>query len=227
MTCTSGENVCTYKLPERFNADTSGDLMAELKDLPDGDCDCVILDMSDTVSMDSSGIGVLVYLYKELTAQSKPLILKKPQRGIYNLLTETGVDKLFDVELSSGLKKAEVGLNELDVKLHMEEKAVGNGVCVVSLNGVMNYPAGSAMFKKRMTLALADSSKILLDFSELAFFDSLSVGAILRVSRLLASSGGEMRICCANHVVRDMFESLGVDAIVQLYDTKEEALDGW
>ena len=220
------DNTCTYKLPERFNADTPRKVIAEIQELPHGEWDCVELDMSETVSMDSSGIGVLVFLYKELTAKSKYLVLKKPQRSIHTLLMETGIDRLFDVELSSGIKKANADLNELDVQLHMDEEMVGD-ICVISLAGVMNYPVGSAFFKKNMFLTLTMGNRILLDFKELAFFDSLSVGAVLRLSRLMQEGGGSMRVCCANHVVRNVFQSLGVDAIIPLFDTREAALESW
>ncbi|MCL2183561.1 MAG: STAS domain-containing protein [Chitinispirillia bacterium] len=220
------ESVCTFKLPERFTADTPRNIISELQDLPECDSSCVVLDMSATTSMDSAGIGVLVFLYKELTAKSKALVLRRPHRNIYGLLMETGIDRLFDVELSSGLKKADAGLSDLNVQLQMDAEMQGD-ICVIALKGVMNYPSGSMTFKKNMFLTLAAGNKVLLDFKELAFFDSLSVGSVLRLSRLMIDSGGSMRICCANHVVRNVFESLGVDAIIPFYDTKEAALDNW
>ncbi|MDR0330135.1 MAG: STAS domain-containing protein [Chitinispirillales bacterium] len=222
----ASENTYTFKMPQRFNAETPYKTVIMLKELPASDCECVVLDLSDTVSMDSAGIGVLVFLYKELTARSKSLVLKKPQRGIYNLLMETGIDRLFDVELSSGVKKADAGLNELDAQLNIEEEVVGD-VYVVSLFGVMNYPTGSQLFKKSMFLTLSSTNKILLNCQELAFFDSLSVGSVLRLSRILQDNGGSMRICCANDVVRNVFASLGIDSIIQIFNTREDALDGW
>jgi anti-anti-sigma factor len=222
----SKDGILVFKLPERFGADIPREVITELQELSNGDCDCLVLDMSATTSMDSSGIGVLVFLYKELTAKSKALILRRPHRNIYGLLMETGIDRLFDVELSSGIKKADAELGDLNVQLQMDADMVKN-VCVISLKGVMNYPAGSMIFKKNMFLTLASGNKVLLDFSELAFFDSLSVGAVLRLSRLMIDSGGSMRICNANHVVRNVFESLGVDAIIPFYESREAALDDW
>jgi len=226
MTEISKDGTCTFKMPERFNADTPRKLIDELEQLPNCDCSCVVLDMGDTSTMDSSGIGVLVQLYKGLTAKSIALVLRRPQKNIYNLLMETGIDRLFDVELSSGLKKANANLDDLNVQLHMDAEMAGS-VCVISLKGVMNYPVGSMTFKKNMFLTLASGNKILLDLKELAFFDSLSVGAVLRLSRLMIDGGGAMRICCANHVVRNVFESLGVDAIIPLFESREAALDSW
>ncbi|MCL2219077.1 MAG: STAS domain-containing protein [Chitinispirillia bacterium] len=222
----SNDGTCTVKMPERFSSETPRKFIDELREMPNSDCRCVVLDMSATSSLDSFGIGVLVYLYKELTAKSKALVLRRPHRNIYNLLMETGIDRLFDVELSSGVKKADADLNELNVQLQMDADMAGN-VCVISLKGVMNYPVGSMTFKKNMFLTLASGNKVLLDFSQLAFFDSLSVGAILRLSRLMTESGGSMRICRANPIVKNVFESLGVDAIIPFFDTREEALDKW
>jgi len=226
MGADSEKGTCTFKMPERFNAETPHKTVAMLKDLPGGDWERVVLDMSDTVFMDSAGIGVLVFLYKELTAKDKALVLRNPQRKIYDLLTEIGVDRLFDAELSSGVKKSEVRLTELDNQLQIEEEEV-DGVYIISLTGVMNYPNGSTLFKNRIFLTLAYTNKILLDCKGLAFFDSLSVGSMLRLSRLLQDNGGSMKICCANEVVRDVFASLGIDSIIRMYGTRESALADW
>jgi anti-anti-sigma factor len=214
-------------MPERFDGQASRDFVAELQALPDSGWKCITLDMSETVYMDSSGIGVLVHLYKELMAKAKSLILKKPQRNILNLLTETGIDRLFDVELSSGVKKADAKFDDLNIQLDMKEEIIDDDVCVISLAGVMNYPAGSAVFRKNIFLSIAESNKILLDFQELAFFDPLSIGSILRISRMLMNNGGSMRICNANHVVRNVFEGMGINAIVPFFNSREEALEDW
>jgi len=226
MSTDSEKGTYTFKMPEHFNAETPFKTVAMLKGLPESEWERVVIDMSDTAFIDSVGIGVLVYLYKELTARSKPLVLRKPQRKIYNLLTEIGVDRLFDVELSSGVKKGDARLTELNDQLLIEEEVIGE-VYVISLAGVMNYPAGSTLFKNRMFLTLAYTNKIILDCAGLAFFDSLSVGSVLRLSRLLQDNGGSMKICCANKVVRDIFASLGIDSIIKIYTTREAALADW
>ncbi|MDR2592872.1 MAG: STAS domain-containing protein [Chitinispirillales bacterium] len=226
MVADSEKDTCTFKMPERFNAETPHKTVAMLKELPKGDWERVVLDMSDNVFMDSAGIGVLVFLYKELTSKGKALVLRKPQRKIYELLTEIGIDRLFDVELASGVKKGEVRLTELDNQLQIDEEVI-NDIYIISLAGVMNYPTGSTLFKNRMFLTLAYTKKILLDCKGLAFFDSLSVGSVLRLSRLLQDNGGCMKVCCANNVVRDVFASLGIDSIIRVYGTREAALADW
>jgi len=226
MEVNSEKGTCTFKMPERFNTETPHKTVAALKELPDGEWGRVVLDMSDTVFMDSAGIGVLVFLYKELTAKGKALVLRNPQRKIYDILAEIGIDRLFDAELSSGVRKSEAKLTELDNQLQINEEVV-DGVYIISLTGVMNYPNGSTLFKNRIFLTLAYTNKILLDCKGLAFFDSLSVGSVLRLSRLLQDNGGSMKICCANEVVRDVFSSLGIDSIIRLYGTRESALADW
>jgi anti-anti-sigma factor len=226
MGAVTEKSTYTFVMPERFNAATPYKTVAMLKGLPDSEWECIVLDMSETTAMDSAGIGVLVFLYKELMAKSKALILKRPQRNIYNLLTEIGVDRLFDVELSSGVKKGDVRLTDLDDQLRMEEAVVGD-IYIVSLFGVMNYPSGSSLFKKNMFLTLSHANKILVDCKGLAFFDSLSVGSMLRLSRLLQDNGGSLRICCANNVVQDVFVSLGIDSVIPRYGTREAALADW
>ncbi|MCL2689609.1 MAG: STAS domain-containing protein [Chitinispirillia bacterium] len=220
------EDTFVFQMPKQFGTATPQQTITQLQDLVNSKWENIILDLSETAMIDSSGIGVLVFMYKELTAKSKALVLRKPQRDIYNVLIETGIDRLFDMEMSSGVRKANAELGELETALNVTEEMAGN-VCILSLSGVMNYPAGSMYFKKNMFLALSESKRILLDFKELAFFDSLSIGSILRLSRLLTDNGGSLRICNANQVIKGIFESLGIDSIVPFFDTREEALSDW
>ncbi|MFP4014214.1 MAG: STAS domain-containing protein [Chitinispirillaceae bacterium] len=219
-------NAFVFKMPEQFGCSVLSQTLSDLQKVIAGEWKSLVLDLSDTVMMDSSGVGSLVFVYQELKARSKTLLLRNLQRNIYDLLVETGIDKLFDVEKPSGIRKAEVDLLQLDIPLDVTEEIVGD-ICILNLSGVMSYPAGSMQFKRCVFLSLAKSRKILLDFENLAFFDSLSVGSVLRLSRLMRENGGSLKVCSANLVIKNMFSSLGIDSIIPIYHSREEALARW
>lgn len=222
----TGADVFLFKMPEQFSCSVLSKTLSDLQKIIAGEWKCLVLDLSDTVMMDSSGVGSLVFVYQELRAKSKTLLLRNLQKNIYDLLVETGIDKLFDVEKPSGIKKAEVDLLQLDLPLDVTEETAGD-VCILNLSGVMSYPAGSMQFKRCVFLSLAKSRKILLDFENLAFFDSLSVGSVLRLSRLMRENGGSLKVCGANLVIRNMFSSLGIDSIIPVCESRKEALAQW
>ncbi len=215
------------KVPELFGCGTVSKTLADVQTALSEEWENLVLDLKETVMMDSSGIGILVFVYQELKNQGKSLLLTNLRNNVYDLLVETGIDKLFDVEKPNGIKKAEaVELLELDLPLEIKEERVGD-VCILSFTGVMSYPAGAMQFKKQVFLSLVTTRNILLDFENLAFFDSLSIGSILRLTRLLRENGGSLRICSANLVIRNMFASLGIDSIIPLYDFRADALKDW
>jgi anti-anti-sigma factor len=91
----------------------------------------------------------------------------------------------------------------------------------------MNHPVGSRYFKQQCLLTMADFKKILVDFENLTFFDSLSVSVILNMNKLLKETGGSMRVCAANYIVNDLFTTLNIGQIIPLYDDIEQAKADW
>lgn len=187
-----------------------------------------VFDFSNTVLIDSSGIGSLVTLAKEFRSKGARLLLRNLHRDLYQLFTDTGLDKIFSIEKDSGIKQAEIDLFENSVDIRLEiKKQISGTVCVFHLSGVMNHPIGSRLFKQQFLLALANSKKILVDLEELTFFDSLSLSAVLSMNNLIKNTGGSMRICSANYIVKDLLSTLNIDQIIPLYETKAAALEGW
>jgi anti-anti-sigma factor len=183
-------------------------------------------ELSDLI--DSSAIGALVSLTKELKESSGRLILKNLGEDFYQMFIDTGLDRVFTIERGGGVQHAYVDLFEssVDIRLGIEKEFTGD-VCIFAMSGVMNYPMGSVYFKQQFLLALEQNKKILLDFEDLTFFDSLSIGAVLNMNNLLKGTGGSMRICSANYIVNDLLTTLSIDQIIPIFDTRDKALEGW
>lgn len=193
-----------------------------------GDANYFIFDFSSCNMIDSSGIGMLVSLTKELKSVKGEMILRNPDRDILQMLSDTGLDRIFSIEKNGGVRQADVDLFQqaADIKLTVQKEFRGD-ICIFMLGGVMNHPIGSSYFKQQFLLTLSDYKKILIDMEELTFFDSLSLGAVLNMNLLLKGTGGALRICGANYIVNDLFKTLCIDQIIPIFDTREMAIDGW
>ena len=152
-------------------------------------------DFADTEIIDSAAIGILVAIVKEFKAAKALLTLKNLNEDLRRLFKETGFDKIFNIEYEEGVRAAEVDIfeNSVDVRLYLAREIAGDA-CIFHLSGVMNNPQGSRLFKQEFLLELARHKKILVDLQQLTFFDSLSVGVILDMNRLLKETGGALRI---------------------------------
>ena len=219
----------TIAMPRHFSGPMVKEVVAEITRLFENDAlSELILDFTATELLDSSGIGTLVSMAKESHQRTVKFILKNINDDLFQLFNHTGLDRIFTIERRKVITKAVVDFFEpsVDIKLNIEKEFAGD-IAIFHLNGVMNHPIGSGYFKQQLLLSLTRHKKILLDFEELVFIDSLSLSSILGMNNLLVDTGGSMRICRANYIVLDLLETLKIGAVIPLYASREEALAEW
>jgi anti-sigma B factor antagonist len=183
------------------------------------------LDFSGADYIDSFGIGQLIYLAKTMRELRAQLTLSNLNDAIFQLFKDTGLDQVFAIQ---GVKQQIIDLFEssIDIRLDIAFEEIGD-IRVLKMAGVMDHVGGSRFFRQQFLLSLAGYRKILLDLSELTFFDSLSVSAVLDMHKLLRQTGGELKMCGANYLVEDLFKTLNLDALVPFFPTRAEAIDAW
>jgi anti-sigma B factor antagonist len=67
-------------------------------------------------------------------------------------------------------------------------------------------------------------SKIVVDLTELACLHSAGIGMLLELWGIVRQRGGTVLVAGANGAMRDMLRTLGVERILALRDTKDEAV---
>jgi len=222
-------NVSIIKLPNFFNYEFVKEFAEIAKGLLNEETNpSLVVDFSDTSGIGSGGIGILVELARDFKLKGSYFSLKNLPEEIEELFIDTGLDKIFDIENETGMHRAAVDLFTIsaDIKLEISKEIRGD-VCIFHLIGVMNHPVGSRYFRQQFLLALADYKKILLNFEELTFFDSLSVSVVLAMNDLLKKTGGSLRISETNFIVEDLFNMLNINQIIDCYDSTERALLNW
>ncbi|MBD3346828.1 MAG: anti-sigma factor antagonist [Chitinivibrionales bacterium] len=214
--------------PENLSGSHVKEMKAAISEAMDEHNDRIVIDLKKTVFIDSSGIGALVSLAKELKSRGEQLSLRNVQGDIRELFEETGLDKIFALADNSSDLTPEVDIFEesVDIKLEIDQKTLNN-VCIFHLKGVMNHPRGSRYFKQRFLLAMENHNRILLDFDDLTFFDSLSVSVILNMNKLIKDTGGKLRVSGTNYIVNDLFSTLSIDKIIPFYKSARDALEEW
>lgn len=71
------------------------------------------------------------------------------------------------------------------------------------------------------------SNRILVDFTNVTFIDSVGIGSLVTLAYSGARKGQNMKILIKSRDVIKSIRSLGVDNILELYETKEEAVAEW
>lgn len=70
----------------------------------------------------------------------------------------------------------------------------------------------------------ARATAVVVDLTEVPFVDSTGVGALLSVLRDVRARGGDLVLAGPNHELRHLLASLGLPAVLQVFDTREQAL---
>lgn len=221
-----GSNILHF--PQRCDERFPKALMSLMKEEQNRELEHLVFDLSETEFIDSSTIGIIVRIEKDFKERKASLVLRNPKDTIIDLFSETGLDALFNIEKDNCFSEKEVDLFEENADIRLEiETEVKEDVCIFHMSGIMNHPEGSRYFKQQLLLTIAEQKKILLNFKELTFFDSLSVSVVLSMNKLLKETGGTLRFCGANYIINDLFTTLNIDKIIPIYETVEDALIGW
>ena len=221
-------HIATITLPPKLIYPTTNELMRAAREALDKGQTELLVDFASTEIIDSAAIGALVSTAKDYASKGVKITLRNINASIHDLFTDTGFDKIFNIESEGRIQPADKDIfeNSIDVRLYIEKQFVGP-VCVFHLSGIMNNPQGSRYFKQELLLAMAQNKKILLDFADLTYFDSLSVSVVINLNKLIKETGGSLRICGSNDIVDDLFNTLNIHDLIPFYKDQDEALAKW
>jgi len=98
---------------------------------------------------------------------------------------------------------------------------------VVRFDGMIDTVT-AADVEAALTQLLSDgANKILLNFEQLSYINSIGLRVILVVAKQLKRSEGQLRICSLNEPVREVFDITGFSSILTVVDTEPEALEAF
>lgn len=69
------------------------------------------------------------------------------------------------------------------------------------------------------------SPMVVVDLSQVSYFGSVFLALLLRCHTAVKSRGGEMVLCGASKMARELLKITALDTLWALYETKDEALD--
>lgn len=221
-------NVSVVHVTSRLIGKSVNELLATVRQEQQSGAARITVDLKNADFIDSSGIGSLVSMTKEFKGTSTVFSLRNLKAEIKELFSETGLDMIFNIETEKGIDVAKLDIFDTGVDICLKiVQEFSDDICIFHLNGVMNHPIGSRYFKQQFLLTMARYKKILIDFENLTFFDSLSISVILSMNKLLKETGGSMRMCSANYIVNDLFSTLNIRQIIPIYDDVAKAKEDW
>ncbi len=74
-------------------------------------------------------------------------------------------------------------------------------------------------------LKRVDVPMVVFDLSDVKFFGSVFLSLLLRCHKYAKSRGGEIVLCGASQLARELLSVTALDTLWAIYDTRQEALD--
>jgi anti-sigma B factor antagonist len=103
----------------------------------------------------------------------------------------------------------------------------GEDVAVLVAGGELDY-AASPQLKARLSKSVEVGARhVVLDLSMVTFIDSTAIGVLVgAVMRLREAADGSLSIVCTDENLRVLriFEIAGIDSLIALHSSREEAL---
>lgn len=97
-------------------------------------------------------------------------------------------------------------------------------VCVIRVGGYLDFDAAPE-FKKCLVHRIEEGSKVIVvDLTDAGFIDSTGIGVLVGALKRVKQAGGSLAVVCADADVRGIFEIVGLDAVMPLHGSREEAL---
>jgi len=97
-------------------------------------------------------------------------------------------------------------------------------VTIVAVAGRLDTQTASRCSDRLAELLRSGHGRLLIDVSRLDYISSAGLRALLVAAKQAAQIGGKLAVCCMSAQVKDVIEIAGLDAVLDLYSSRDEAL---
>jgi anti-sigma B factor antagonist len=104
-------------------------------------------------------------------------------------------------------------------------EAAGSAVAILVVGGEVDYEVSPQLKARMMRAIKSGSRRLILDLTDVTFIDSTAIGVLAgAVERLDESGGGSLSVVCTHEKVIQIFEITGLDNVVTVHPSREDAL---
>jgi len=101
----------------------------------------------------------------------------------------------------------------------------GEDLAVLVVGGEVDFEVSPQLKARMMRTIKAGRRRLVLDLSDVTFIDSTAIGVIAgAVEKLDEAGGGSLAIVCTHEKVMQIFEITGLDSVITVHPSREEAL---
>jgi anti-anti-sigma factor len=214
-------------MPDAISRDDYREIENEIGALLAAETNRLVLDLSETNNIFSSGLGLLIRLSKMAIEKKGAMHLVNVSRALQEVFAMVNLDRYFsiyetDIEFSVFQEDAWKNTRSKEPATFLCFHKVENGVCRVHLSGKMT--ADNDLAKLNESFYDESVRFYLFDMIGLDIIDTVGADALFRIVRHIRSHGCECLAFGANEIVRELLQVLHSGLELAVFDSEDDAL---
>jgi anti-sigma B factor antagonist len=109
----------------------------------------------------------------------------------------------------------------------ISRETVDDEIAVVSVTGYLDFDAAPALKQRLVESIDAGCDRLVVDLAETGFIDSTAIGVLVGALKRIQESGGSLVVVCANENVQSIFELVGLDELIGLHPSRDDAISAF
>ena len=110
--------------------------------------------------------------------------------------------------------------------MQIDTRLIGD-MTVIDMTGRLDTSTSGDAYDEMMRIAKSGVTKVILNLDKMEYVSSAGLRVMLTTAKHLKSSTGEMKICNANGVVKEVLETSGFNHIIDIYDGEIDAIEAF
>ncbi len=107
---------------------------------------------------------------------------------------------------------------------YLSDHATEGGARFIRVGGYLDFDM-APQFKKCIVRRIEEGDRVIvIDLSDVGFIDSTAIGVLVGALKRLGEVGGSMAVVCTSHNVRSIFEMVGLENVIPLYESRDDAV---
>jgi len=105
----------------------------------------------------------------------------------------------------------------------MSEDVLEGNVRVLRVAGDVDFGVAPELKRRIISRIEAGDRQLVVDLSAAGFVDSTAIGVLVGALKRLSDAGGSLVVVCDNDEVRSIFETVGLENVIPLHRSHEDA----
>ena len=109
-------------------------------------------------------------------------------------------------------------------KIRTDRSHSSGDVSVILAEGYLDFDAAPALKESLVSQIGNGAHHLIVDLTGAIFIDSTSIGVLVGALKRIRDANGTMSVVCTNEDIRSVFEIVGLDDLILMRRSRDEAL---